>query len=295
MAGGTGFLGSHICRGARERGHRVWSISTHHPPPTREIEGVTYLFTDLAREVPSLPGDLDLVINAAGYVAHPVKGIDSQQLVDHHVSIARHLCEANQEARCRLIHLGSGDEYEDSGFSITENSPCGGRGAYGRAKAAATKLITTYAPRANFDFTVLRLFLVYGPLQAENRLIPQLVKTLLRGERVPMSRGDQVRDFLYVDDVVDAVFHSAQNESTRNRCLNVASGRPVVVSDLARLVQQLIGSGELGLGDLSDSREQSEVLVGNPELLARLTGWAPTFSLEDGLSRTIDWYRQISS
>jgi len=294
VAGGTGFLGSHLCRGGVERGFQVVSLSSAPPKTERRVEGVDYQFIDLTLENPRLDFNPDMVINAAGYVAHPSDDRAGKLLMDQHVEIVRNLLGIPSASGSRFIHLGSGDEYDQPGRRIAESTSARGRGPYGRAKAEATRLVQSHSLRAGYEFSVLRLFLVYGPLQDENRLIPQLITGLLANHRVPTSSGTQIRDFLFVDDFVEATYRTALTRSTVGQILNVGSGQGKAVSRVAALVHELVGQGEIGLGDLPGTREQADVIVGDCRRIRGLTGWKPRTSLRVGISQTIDSFRVAS-
>lgn len=294
IAGGTGFLGSHLCRGAVERGFTVVSLSSAPPEDRRRVKGVDYRFVDLAAESPNLSFSPDLIINAAGYVAHPSDEQGELALTEQHRRVVRNLLRIRPASGSRFLHLGSGDEYDEPGSSIPESARAQGRGPYGRAKAEASRLVQSHSNEAGYNLTVLRLFLVYGPLQADNRLIPQLITGLLADRRVPLSTGTQTRDFLYVDDFVEAAYVSAFEPATIGRILNVGTGEATTVAELAALVRELVGLGEVGLGDLPSTRDQADVIVGNQHQITNLTGWTPKTSLREGISRTIESFRQTS-
>ena len=291
VAGGTGFLGTHLCRGALERGFEVTSLSTSDPSAHRELEGVEYETVDLTSASPNMKFKPDLIFNAAGYVHHPVDETQEAKLLKQHVSIVRNLLRIPPAQGARFIHLGSGDEYDEASSAVSERASAQGYGPYGRVKAASTKVALSEAPQAGFAISILRLFLIFGPLQAENRLVPQLIRGLSAGQRVALSSGSQIRDFLYIDDFVNAAFACALAPSTTGRVLNVSSDLPTTVSDLADLIHELIGIGEIGVGDLPDSRIQVKVLVGNSQLLRLLTDWKPKVGVREGLLRTIDSFR----
>lgn len=294
VAGGTGFLGSHLCRGAVERGCAVVSLSSAPPEDRRRVRGVDYRFVDLTSESPDLGFGPNLIFNAAGYVAHPSDEQGELVLTEQHRKIVRNLLRITPASGSRFLHLGSGDEYDEPGSRIPESAPARGRGPYGRAKAQASQLVQSHSLEAGYDFTVLRVFLVYGPFQAENRLIPQLITGLLADRRVPLSTGTQTRDFLYVDDFAEAAFASAFTPATIGRTLNVGTGEGTRVAGVAALVRDLVGQGEIGLGDLPSTRDQADVIVGNQHQITNLTGWTPKTSLREGISRTIDSFRSES-
>jgi len=140
----------------------------------------------------------------------------------------------------------------------------------------------------NVPLTHLRLFNVYGPGEAPHRLLASLSDKLARGVRVPLSDGAQIRDFIYVDDVVEACL-TAATKPNGVRALNVCTGRGHSVADFAREACAVLGADQslLGFGDHPRRPDDIPALVGNADLTASALGWRAKHTIKTGLAATL--------
>jgi UDP-glucose 4-epimerase len=161
------------------------------------------------------------------------------------------------------------------------------RSLYGAAKASATILGSALAQRLGMRFAALRLFHIFGPGEAPFRFVPYVVRTLARGETARLTHGNQIRDFVYVDDVVDAIVQTALH-GVSFAVYNVCSGKPTAVRDIALLLASISNASPqlLDFGAVNYNLEDPMWLAGNNSRLAGI-GWAPKYSLEAGLRRTV--------
>jgi nucleoside-diphosphate-sugar epimerase len=163
---------------------------------------------------------------------------------------------------------------------------------YGAAKAAASVLVQSIARQAGLNLITLRLFGVYGPGEAPSRLAPYLIERLLRNEPADLTSGLQVRDLLYIDDVVEAFWTAAQGHASLRgqTTFNVCSGEPVTVRQVGGTLAELLNRPEgLLRWNARPPRENEPArLVGDPQRFSMATGWQPQISLREGLQRTIE-------
>lgn len=173
----------------------------------------------------------------------------------------------------RLVYCGSMAEIGHSGVH-DEQVWCRPNTLYGEAKFAGTNRSLALAQQG-YSIRVARLFGVYGPGEGGSRLIPSIVAKLVRGQSVELSDGQQVRDFVHVDDVCAALWALA---TSPDRCLpalvNIGTGQGLKVEAVCRLVTKVIGadSGRLLFGALPRRHVDEEQLVANVELLRETTG-----------------------
>ena len=144
----------------------------------------------------------------------------------------------------------------------------------------------------SFPAVALRLFLTYGPGQDHNRFLPQVIHGCLNNENFPASAGEQVRDFCYVEDVIQAILLALENDNTRGEVFNIASGEKVTIRKMIETIQQLIGGGKPAFGKIPYRTSENMCLYADPTKANKVLGWSPQFSLEFGLQHTINWYRE---
>jgi nucleoside-diphosphate-sugar epimerase len=137
----------------------------------------------------------------------------------------------------------------------------------------------------------LRLFLIYGPGQDNRRFLPQIISGCLEGRSFPTSKGEQLRDFCYVQDMIAAVFSAFSSPIARGEVINVASGQPVSIRQMIETVRHLIGQGEPRYGEIAYRPGENMELYADISKAKALLGWAPKISLETGLAKIIQWIR----
>jgi UDP-glucose 4-epimerase len=135
----------------------------------------------------------------------------------------------------------------------------------------------------------LRPTLAYGPGQPPDLFLPALIQALAEGRRFPMSGGEQTRDFVFVADLIEAVLAALVTPEAAGRVINVGSGQPVTLAELARRVEGAMGAeGLVGLGEVPYRTGEVMDYWVDASLALDLLGWRPCVALDDGLRITID-------
>lgn len=296
VAGAAGFIGSHLVRHVAALGPEVIALVRPGSPLVR-LEGVS-------GRVTVVPGDLADPAPLSAVLA----GLRPDVCLDAawgdlrggpddpgHLASLRHalgLAQMMADAGCRrYIHTGTCFEYALNDGLISEASPLGAHTLYGACKQAAGVAITALG-RAVRTMRVAwpRIFYVYGPHEAPDRLVPAVACGLLRREPVETTAGEQVRDYMHVDDVASAIWTVAV--SPHEGAVNIATGDHVPVRQVVELIGRLVGRPELlRIGALPDRPEEPPAILGDGTLLRRL-GWRPRYTLEEGLSQTVAWWRR---
>ena len=136
-----------------------------------------------------------------------------------------------------------------------------------------------------------RIFYLYGPHEHPARLVASVVCSLLKGRPARCSDGRQIRDFLYVEDVADALVALLESEAAGP--VNVASGNPVSVRDMVCRIADQIGREDLvRLGAIPTPKTDPPQLTADVNRLSRVVGWSPNYSLQQGLEKTVAWWEQ---
>ncbi len=187
----------------------------------------------------------------------------------------------------RIFAFGSGDEYGDNQTPFTEEQEARPLTPAAFAKAAVTRLCLDDTLRNPF-ITVVRPSVVYGPGQLPAMFIPQAITTLLSGRQFDMTPGEQTRDFVYVDDVVEAVLRLADAEASFGQIVNIGAGIPHALKDVARRIAELCGAEQhLRIGALPYRASEVGAYEFSNTKLRSILSWVPDTSLEKGLHETI--------
>ena len=205
IIGGTGFLGYHLAKKCLLKKWDVTSISTNRPKKIRFLPKVKYLILDITKKkllLKKVKSNYDFVVNFGGYVNHNEK---SKTYKSHYVG-CKNLADLFKNKTVKsFIQIGSSVEYGDVKSPQNENNISDVkklRSTYVKGKLMATNYLLKLNKKYNFPCTILRLYLVYGPSQDNNRLIPYIINECLTDTTFHCSAGTQYRDFLFVEDIL---------------------------------------------------------------------------------------------
>jgi nucleoside-diphosphate-sugar epimerase len=293
ITGATGLIGRHLCPLLIERGCEVHATSLD-----REMEGMPkarYHRTDLLLpgEARRLLGEIkpSLLIHLAWFVA-PGRWADEPENVDWvkaSIELAREFMLAGGK---RMVVAGSCLEYDwKYGYCSENRTPCSPHTLYGAAKNSLRLVLEPFMRRMGGELAWARPFMIYGPHEHQDRLVPSVIRALLKEEPARCSHGRQVRDYLYVKDVAVAI--AAIACSHIQGPVNICSGKPVAVGEMANRIATLMRRPELlELGAIPAAPTDTPFVVGDPGRLLNELNWNPKFSLSDGLTETIEWWRR---
>ncbi len=296
LTGASGFIGSQVARRLVYQGCRVTALVRPGSDPGR--------LADVANKIAFVEGDVEdagfcrglvgrvapeVVLHLAWYLA-PGDWADSPRNLDC-LAGSLALLQGVAGTGCRrVVVAGSSVEYDTDLGRVTETSAIRPRTLYGACKASLFLAGGQLARRDGWGFAQARIFNVYGPGEDERRFVPQVVRGLLRGEPCELTPGDQVRDYLHVEDVASALVALAAGDI--EGAVNVASSRPVTIAALARTIAGLLGRPDLlRLGARPARPGEYACLYADTRLLRERAGWSPRYGLDAGLKQTIGWWQ----
>lgn len=296
MTGASGFIGRHLVEALLARGDRVaalcrpQSVFPQHWRAGVERVECTYWSADGVRAAIS-KREFEWLFHLAAYGVVP-SDRDSATMFQINAQLPPELVRLCGERNAGMVMTGSSAEYlpPEGRKPLTEQCPVEDRKAYGSSKAQGTAAACRAASETGVPLRVLRLFNVYGPGEAEHRLLPNIVTGLAANHRIALSEGRQVRDFVYVGDVVEALLAAAATTQTgAAEIFNVATGEGHSVREFALMTAKLFGGTEslLGFGDVPMRPDEIEWLVGDGAALRARTGWAPRHDLASGLATAL--------
>jgi nucleoside-diphosphate-sugar epimerase len=297
VTGAAGFIGSHVTRRVVHEGHEVSAVIL----PGESTERLTDVLDRLSisaldlSEVAAVREFLskmrpDCAIHLAWY-AVPGMYWRAPENLDC-VAMTLSLAQALAESGCRrLVAAGTCAEYDwDYGLLTEDVTPLKPRTLYGTCKNATRQVLEAFCSQVMMSFAWTRFFYLYGPGEAHERLVPLVVRALLRGEAARCTSGRQIRDFLHVRDVASAVWAVATSQVAG--AVNIGSGEPVRVRSVIETIERLVaGNGAIEWGAIAEDPHDPPLLVADVRKLTRETGWRQTLSLEEGLRDTIEWWR----
>lgn len=292
ITGGEGFIGRHLTKSLLGLGAQPILCSRHARPRSDAIGVLQLDLADMADKGNLLSQyEFDAVVHLASSGSLQKR----YSTITTDVAMVANLFDLLLATGCqKFIFLGSADQYGSAVAPQTEQTPPSPINLYGLGKTLIDVMIDYAARTTPAQVITLRPFSVYGPGQPERMFLSQLLQSCQTGEAFKMSRGDQLRDFVYVEDVCQAIICAITSDIAQG-VYNVGTGVGTRLWDLVQLVLKLTNS------DVSIQRGFYSRSGDPPELVADLTqtlrdlGWKPITPLEQGLRKTIDAFRQTPS
>ena len=294
IAGGTGFIGYHLAKKCLQKGWSVTSISTKKPKKIRELKNVKYLICDVSNKntlLKILPSNFDYVVNLAGYVDHSKR---VKTLKSHYLGCKNLANIFSQKKIKKFVQIGSCVEYGKIKSPQKENKINNQKiySVYGFAKLKSSKFLINLYEKFNFPVTILRLYLVYGSHQDPNRIIPITIINSLKNNEFECSQGTQMRDFLYIDDLIKAIIKVLKTKKSNGEIINIGSGKPIMVKNIIYKVSKIVKGGKPLFGKIKFRRDEIMKLYPNISKAKKILNWKQKTNINDGLKKTIAFFKK---
>jgi nucleoside-diphosphate-sugar epimerase len=292
VTGASGFIGRHTLKTLLHQGFEVHAVFQRsnlvdiHPSCNWHLANLL--------DPPQITKLLDIVqpthLLHLGWYAVPGKYWTAEENFSWVQASLELLEQFRQRGGYRVVMAGTCAEYNwNYGYCSELITPQQPSSPYGICKNALGELLSSYSDLTGLSSAWGRIFFLYGNHEYPNRLVPSVIRSLLNGEPALCSHGNQIRDFLHVQDVADAFV--AVLDSEVNGPINIASGRPVLLKDIIYKIANRIGKPELiKFGAISTSETEPPLLVADTSRLCKEVRWQPQIALETGLEKTISWW-----
>lgn len=299
VTGGAGFIGSHVTRQLINNGHEVVvydnlsrGLKKIIDPRATFVQGSISQKQKLINALESVA----VVIHMAAFIIVP-ESVEKPDLYwENNVVGTKILLEAMREIKVKkIIFSSSATVYGDpKKLPLTEDSSVQeAKNPYGRTKIEMEKLIRIEHETNNLNAILLRYFNPYGPNELhdpETHAIPNFIKSALDKKPIPLYwKGDQVRDFIYVEDLANA--HVASMDLDGFQVFNVGTGKGTRVIDVVEKIFDLIGY-KVPIDDLGARTGDVGSLYTSAKKIEEDLGWKANVTLEEGLSKTVDFFRR---
>lgn len=292
IIGGTGFLGSNLIRFLKKKKFKIFSVSKR-KIKIRKISGVKYINFDITnyKSLKKLNTyNFNHVINLSGYVDHKKK----KETYNTHYIGCKYLVNYFREKKIlSFIQIGSSTEYgknrspQYEGYKI---QPKDLLSHYSKSKLLATKYLINQFKENNFPAIILRLYLVYGPYQDYNRIIPIVFQNCIKNQAFSCSDGNQIRNFLYVEDFCTAIYNCLK----KNPCgeiLNIGSEKSYKVKYIINKIKRITSGGKPLFGKIKLRKDEQEKIFPSLKKSKKFLGNYEKTKIETGLKKTLRFYK----
>lgn len=298
VTGASGFIGANLVRALLARGDEVHACMRR-GSDTWRLRGIEEKLVlhdadvssreELARAVSeSKP---ELVFHLAHYGGNRGQE-DSEMIRRVIIDGTAHLYEACMSTGTikAIVHAGTSSEYGAKTKAMREDMVLEPDTQYGIAKAWATLFGEHLRREKGFPITTLRFFSVYGPYEAPTRFFPAVILSLLAGKPPSLSNKTTARDFVYVDDVVDALLTAPEKDAG---IYNIGTGVSTTLERALTIIKEEIGSTiDITWGSMPGRSFDTAIWQADSEKARAVLGWEPKTSLEEGIRKTVAWFKE---
>jgi len=271
------------------------------PPQIKDSPRFRFIYDDIinASIVDKLVSESDIVIHCAAEthvtrsIYDNVKFFQTDVLGTQAVANAVYHHKGKVE---RFIHVSTCEVYgQAKSRKMDESHPLNPHSPYAAAKAGADRLVYSYYITYGIPAVILRPFNIYGPRQHLEKAIPRFITSAILNEPLTVhGTGQPERDYMYVDDLsaaIDLLIH-APLEKVKGEVFNVGSGKAISIITIAKLIAKYMKISDSRIHFVKDRPGQVSTFACDFSKFSKLFGWKPKVSFEEGLKRTIDWYKK---
>lgn len=311
VTGADGFIGSHLAEALVGRGAEVTALALYNSYDSLgwldELPGAVRRSMRVVRgdirdphQMIALCKGQEVVFHLAALISIPYSYEAPSSYVQTNVQGTVNVLNGALGAGVsRFIQTSTSETYGTAQSTpITEDHPLQGQSPYSASKIGADMMAESFARSYQLPVTILRPFNTYGPRQSERAVISTVIRQVLDKNCESLNLGDlrPARDFNYASDTVEAFIKVAEMDDWQpGSIFNIGSGRMVTIGETVEMIKEITGCTKPVLKEQQRIRpETSEVmsLMADASKLRGATGWAPSVSLEDGLRRTIEWWKE---
>ena len=311
VTGGLGFIGSNLSIELVKKGATVSIVDNMMPQLGGNLvnilpvkNDVTINFSDVRdpNSMNYLVKHKDYIFHLARQTDHILSQTDPYPDIDVNIRGTAVLLEAckHNNPTVRLIYIGTRGQYGKAvTLPVREDAPTNPRGMYELTNLAAEKMIQIYNDVHNIRSVMLRLTNIYGPRSQMKHdhygVVNWFIRLALEGKTIPVfGNGLLKRDFLYIDDAIDAIFACAVTPGCYGEIINVGRNRAETFLELVKTIVKTAKTGSYLFTPFTPQRASQEPgdFTSDISKITRLTGWKPKTSLRLGLAKTIQYYRR---
>lgn len=305
VTGADGFIGSHLTEFLVSQGLEVRALVQYNSfgswgwlDRSKCQDKIEVVMGDIrdSRFCLELTKGIDVIYHLAALIAIPYSYVAPNSYVDTNINGTLNICNAALINKCqKVVHTSTSEVYGTAQYvPIDEKHPLQPQSPYSASKIGADMMAMSFFNSFDLPLVTARPFNTYGPRQSARAVIPTIISQIAAGEKqIKLGDVTPTRDFNYVLDTCRGFYELAQCDEAIGKVVNIGSNYEISVKDTLELIKKIMKSDVEFIFDSQRKRpEKSEVfrLWCDNTQIQKLTGFKPKFSIEDGLSETIDWF-----
>ncbi len=294
VIGSTGFIGINFINFIITKNFKITTISLNKKIKIKSNK-IRHIQCDISNynllKKKLIKKNFDYVVNFSGYVDHSNYKKNGKNIINSHlIGVVNILSILNISRIKNFVQIGSSEEYglRKSPQSASEIGEA--YTPYSYSKQSITNLLKMLSYNESLKYSIVRIFLVYGPGQGNDRVIPYIIESCLKDKKFNLTFGNQLRDFIFIDDLVRGIYLTMKSNKTHSQSLNLATGKPISIRKLTKMIQKKIGLGKPLFGKKVMKKNENLSLYADIRVNKNFIKWVPKIDMDIGLDKTIKYY-----
>ncbi len=307
VTGAEGFIGSHLTERLVALGAEVKALVMYNSFNTwgwidtfkpGEKNKVHIICADI-READLLKStlkDIDIVFHLAALIAIPYSYVSPSSYIKTNIEGTLNLLQAARDHGVeKFLHTSTSEVYGTALYTpIDEKHPLQGQSPYSASKIGADMIAESFYRSFDLPVTTVRPFNTYGPRQSMRAIIPTLVVEMLSNDKIQLGSLHPIRDFTYVSDTVEGFLKTAETDDINGEVINIGSANGISIEKLAEKLMKMMNKKitiESEEKRVRPTKSEVNQLICNNNKAKELIDWQPKMSLDEGLEKTINWFK----
>lgn len=302
ITGGAGFIGANFAYKFLDLGYDINLLEKQGVNLWRleEIkEKIKIHYVDLrnykALETFIIKLNPQIILHFATYGAYQAKQQDINTTIDTNLLGTVNLVNASSKIKFEcFINTGSNSEYGVKDKPMKETDLLEPNNLYGITKAATTMYCQDITRKLGLPIVTMRPFAVYGYFEEKERLIPTIIKSCLTNTELKLSSPKSVRDFVFIEDVIDAYLKAIENiQKVKGEIFNIGSGIQSTIDEVVNIIKKINQSIiEPEYGEVKKAQYEPETWLADISKIKNMLNWQPKYNLKKGLEKNIEWFKK---
>lgn len=308
ITGADGFIGSHLVESLVGSGAHVKALSFYNS--FNNWGWLDSLNKEIIKNIEIVAGDIrdsnfvrkivagtDVVFHLAALIAIPYSYIAPDSYIQTNITGTLNILQAAKEAGVqKIIHTSTSEVYGTARYvPIDENHPLQPQSPYSASKIGADMLAMSFYNSFSLPVAIIRPFNAFGPRQSARAIIPALITQILAGKKeIKVGSLSPKRDFNYVKNTVEGFVKVAECDKSIGEIINIGSGEEHSIEELINILKAVTGKDFFVITDeqrIRPKNSEVERLLACNRKAREILGWAPSYSFEDGLKETVEWFK----
>ena len=305
ITGGTGFIGSHLSEHLTKKGYRVTCFDRYNPnynlgclEKSKYKNQIDFIFGDI-RDYDSVFKAVkksDIVIHLAALIGIPYSYFSPLAYVKTNIEGTYNVLESCKNLNIKqVISTSTSETYGTANYvPMDEKHPLFAQSPYAASKISADQMALSYWNSFKLPVKIIRPFNTFGPRQSSRAIIPTIILQALNNKDIKLGNLKPTRDFLFIQNTIDAYYEIVKSKNFFGKVVNVGSGKEISIGQLVNLIKKKLSSKSKVIIEnkrIRTANSEVDRLVCNNALIKKNTNWKVSTSFEKGLDETIEWFK----